>query len=95
MKKGSPLGIEPRTEEIQGRSGFSVTGQNTEGTTTAPKAVEPAKTVEPAVDPKAKSGTETSTGSTTTTSSTITRVNPTLPVALAKPLDTGAPLLKP
>jgi pilus assembly protein CpaC len=97
LKNGSPLGLEPKSEEIQGRTGFSVTGQNTEGTPTAtPRPAEPVRTVEPAVDPKAKSGTETSTGSSTsTTSSNVTRINPTLPVALVMPTDFGPQPLKP
>src|SRR6266550_5398512 len=70
LKNGSPLGVEPKGEEIQGRTGFSVTGQNTEGTpATTPKPAEPAKTQEPAVNPKANSGTETSLESSTSTSS--------------------------
>ncbi len=44
LKNGSPLGLEPKAEEIQGRSGFSVTGQNSEGTPASnPKPAEPAK----------------------------------------------------
>lgn len=79
LKTGSPLGVEPKGEGIQGRTGFSVTGQNTD---TAPaatsKPAEPGKTVEPAVTPKAQRAEETSTGS---TSSATPRINPTLPVA--------------
>ena len=84
LKNGSPLGLEPKSEEIQGRTGFSVTGQNGgETPAAAPKPAEPVKTAEPAVDPKAKSGTETSSGSSTSTSANTTHnVNPTLPVAL-------------
>jgi len=96
LKNGSPLGLEPKSEEIQGRTGFSVTGQNTEEKpAVSPKAAEPAKAVEPAVDPKAKSGTETSTGSSTSTSSNTTRINPTLPVALVMPMYYGPQPLKP
>ena len=81
LKKGSPLGVEPKGAEIQGRTGFSVTGQNTEPTPVAsPKTAEPAKTQEPAVSPKANSGTDTSGGSSTSISS-HNRVNPTLPMA--------------
>ena len=91
LKNGSPLGIEPKSEEIQGRTGFSVTGQNTEQTPdVAPKPAEPVKTVEPAVDPKAKSGT-----SSTGTSSNTTRINPTLPVALVMLTDFSPQPLKP
>lgn len=95
LKKGSPLGIEPKTEEIQGRTGFSVTGQNTEGATSAPKAVDPAKAVEPAADPKTKTGTDTSAGTSTITSSVTTRVNPTLPVARVVPMQSDPQPLKP
>jgi pilus assembly protein CpaC len=96
LKNGSPLGLEPKGEEIQGRTGFSVTGQNTEEKpAVSPKAAEPAKAVEPAVNPKAKSGTETSDGSSTSTSSNVTRINPTLPLALAMPMDFGPQPLKP
>jgi Flp pilus assembly secretin CpaC len=87
LKSGSPLGLEPKSEEIQGRTGFSVTGQNSDATPSAPKAVEPGKNVETGADPKAKSGTEASAGTSTTTSSVTTRVNPTLPVARAIRMD--------
>jgi hypothetical protein len=93
LKSGSPLGIEPKGEGIQGRTGFSVTGQNAEGNSDAPKAVEPVKSAAPAAAPKATSGTDA--GSSTTSSATITRINPTLPVARVMPNDLGAPLLKP
>jgi len=92
LKSGSPLGIEPKGDEIQGRSGFSVTGQNAEGATSAPKAVEPSKIVEPAAEPKSKSGTEITAGSSTTSS---TRINPTLPVAVVMPADPGVQPVKP
>jgi pilus assembly protein CpaC len=96
LKNGSPLGLEPKSEEIQGRTGFSVTGQNTEEKpAVSPKAAEPAKAVEPAVDPKAKSGTETSSGSSTSMHSNTTRINPTLPVALVMPMYSGPQPLKP
>jgi pilus assembly protein CpaC len=49
LKNGSPLGVEPRGEGIQGQTGYKI-GQNGE----APKAVEPAK---PA-DTKTKTATE-------------------------------------
>jgi len=96
LKNGSPLGLEPKSEEIQGRTGFSVTGQNTEETPAAtPKPAQPAKAVEPAVNPKSKSGTQTSDGSSTGTSSNITRINPTLPIALVMPTNSGPQPLKP
>jgi pilus assembly protein CpaC len=97
LKNGSPLGLEPQSEEIKGKTGFSVTGQNADVAPAAPKTAEPAKAAEPAVDPKAKSGTETGAGSTTSTSSSITRnTNPTLPIALlAIPTDFSAQPIKP
>ena len=95
LKNGSPLGLEPKGEEIQGRTGFSVTGQNTDEKPAAPKAAEPAKAVAPVVDPKAKSGTESSAGASTSTSSNTTRINPTLPVALVMPTDFSPQPLKP
>jgi pilus assembly protein CpaC len=82
LKNGSPLGLEPKAEEIQGRTGFSVTGQNTEA---APKAADPVKAVEPtinpAADPKSKSGIDATGASATGTSANTTRINATLPVA--------------
>ena len=96
LKNGSPLGLEPKGEEIQGRTGFSISGQNTDVAPAAPKSAEPAKAVEPVVDPKAKSGTETGAGSTTGVSSnTIRNINPALPVAMAMPTDLSAQPIKP
>ena len=85
LKSGSPLGLEPKGEEIQGRSGFSVTGQSNVMTPVAPATVpaEPVRTAEPttapADDPKAKSGAVNSseatgvstTGASTTGASTV------------------------
>ncbi len=80
LKNGSPLGLEPKTEGIQGKTGFSITGQQTEITPSAtPKAVE---TEKPA-DQKTKS-TETGTESTESASvSSARRINQPLPVAKA------------
>lgn len=93
LKNGSPLGLEPKSEEIQGRTGFSVTGQNTDAVPTATPAVtEPAKGAEPGNNPKVKAGTETSAGSTTSTSSNTTSVNSTLaPLARTMPVDSAPP----
>lgn len=76
LKNGSPLGLESKGDEIQGRTGFSVTGQNNEEPPAAPKATAPVK----AVEPKAKPTTE---GDSTKTSSTETprNVNKALPEA--------------
>lgn len=97
LRNGSPLGLEPKSEEIQGRTGFSVSGQNgVETPAAAPKPAEPVKTAEPVADPKTKSGTETSGGSATGTSSNATHnINQPLPVALTMPMAFGPQPLKP
>ena len=79
LKNQSPLGLEPKGEEIQGRTGYSTTGQAAETTpSAAPKTEAPA--AEP-VDTKTK--TETNTTGTTTTSSRV--INQSLPVAKTIP----------
>lgn len=85
LKNGSPLGLEPKGEEIQGRTGFSVTGQNTETPAATPKAVEPAKTSEP----KAKPTTAAQADSASKVSSIETprNINKPLPIAKAIPAD--------
>ncbi len=94
LKNGSPLGIEPKGEEIQGKTGFSVTGQNGEQSPAATPA-QPAKTVAPSVqpsaDPKTKAATDTATVSVNTPTP---RVNPTLPVARVMPADMSPQPLK-
>ncbi|MGI8918946.1 MAG: type II and III secretion system protein family protein, partial [Pyrinomonadaceae bacterium] len=68
LKKSSPLGLEPKGEEIQGRTGYSTTGQAAETTpSAAPKTAAPS--AEP-VDTKTKT-TETNTTGNTTTSSRV------------------------
>lgn len=96
LKKGSPLGIEPKGEGIQGRTGFSITGQNTEQAPAAtPKAPESPKVAEP----KSKSASEPNTGSTTTTttssSTTTSNINQPTPVARTMPADLSPEPLKP
>jgi pilus assembly protein CpaC len=89
LKNGSPLGIEPKGAEIQGKTGYSVTGQNTEVKPAIPTAATPTVT-EPAKvsDPEAKPATTTKTDSSTTTSTVAPRViNKPLPVARAIPAD--------
>jgi len=81
LKNGSPLGLESKGEGIQGQTGFSVTGQNTEEVPAAtPKANTPAK----ADEPKAKPATTTEADSSKTTSTeSPRRVNKPLPMARA------------
>jgi hypothetical protein len=92
LKKGSPLGVEPKGEEIQGRSGFSVTGQNAEETPAAKtSATSPVK-----IGPKGKSATETSAKSLTGTASNPARnTNQALPQARTIPVDYSPELLRP
>ncbi len=59
LKNGSPLGLEPKGEGVQGKTGYSVTGQQTESAPAAPKPAEPAK----AAEPKATDGKESTGGS--------------------------------
>lgn len=92
LKSGSPLGVEPKGAEIQGKTGFSTTGQQTESVPSAtPKAAEPEK----AVEPKAKS-TEATTESTGAASvSTTRRINQALPIAKAMPANFTYALVSP
>ena len=80
LKNGSPLGLESKGEEIQGKTGFSVTGQTTENApAAAPKANAPAK----ADEPKAKPATTDADSSKTTSGEAPRKVNKPLPVARA------------
>jgi hypothetical protein len=65
LKKGSPLGVEPKGEGIQGPTGFSITGQKSEVT---PAAVPQAPVAPATVDPKTKSTSDSSANATTVTS---------------------------
>lgn len=82
LKNGSPLGVESKGEGIQGQSGYSITGQNTETTpAVAPKATEVQKTEEPVKQSAPVNGGESSSETVTSTSP---RINKPLPPALAK-----------
>ncbi|HKR58780.1 MAG TPA: hypothetical protein VJS64_03530, partial [Pyrinomonadaceae bacterium] len=75
LKSASPLGLEPKSEEIQGRTGYSTSGQAAETSpSAAPKTAEPADTKK-----KAAESTET------TTVSSSRSVNQSLPVARTIP----------
>jgi pilus assembly protein CpaC len=79
LKNGSPLGVEPRGEGIQGQTGFKVSGQNNE----APKPAEPVKTEE--AKPKtATEGTSTTEGSATGSSTSQNGRVETQPAPVAK-----------
>jgi len=66
LKNGSPLGVEPKTEGIQGQSGYKISGQGGEAPKTegveAPKTTEPAKTADPKTKTSTESGTTSSSG---------------------------------
>ena len=76
LKGGSPLGVEPKGEGVDGKTGYSITGQQTEtNPASTPKATEAPK----ASEPKTTTTTETKTE---ISSSTGTRsINKPLPVA--------------
>jgi pilus assembly protein CpaC len=76
LKTGSPLGVEPKGEGIQGQTGYKISGQSSE----TPKPTEPAK---PA-DTKTKTSTESTNSSTGTGSGATSEArnpHPPLPVA--------------
>jgi pilus assembly protein CpaC len=92
LKNGSPLGVEPKGAEIQGKTGFSITDQQTE---TAPEAAPKTAEPEKAVEPKATT-TETSTEPTSKPSaSNNRRMNQPLPVAKAIPVNFRSELVSP
>jgi pilus assembly protein CpaC len=95
LKNGSPLGVEPKGTEIQGKTGFSITGQETEiAPVEAPKTAEPAES-EKSADPKTKS---TETGIESTESMSISsnrRINQPLPVAKGIPVNFTRELVSP
>jgi len=78
LKNGSPLGLESKSDEIQGKTGFSVTGQNADDKpATAPKTAEPAKVTEPAKP----APTDVDAASKTSSTETPRNVNKPLPAA--------------
>ena len=86
LKTGSPLGLEPKGEGIEGRTGFKVSGQSSDAPT---QPAEPAKVAEPkASDPKVKSATDSASEPTGSGSVSSTRnINPSLPVARSVKFD--------
>jgi pilus assembly protein CpaC len=75
LKNGSPLGVEPKGEGVEGQTGYKISGQTTDSTpattTDAPKASEPKSTT---------------TTTTTTTSSTGVAAVTTKPSTIVQPL---------
>jgi pilus assembly protein CpaC len=82
LKKGSPLGLEPTGEGIQGPTGHSIPGQKSQA---APVAAPTTSDSPKAEDSKSKA-VETSAGS-TTSSNANRRVNPALPEVKTLALD--------
>ncbi len=54
LKNGSPLGVEPKGEGIDGKSGHSVTGQSSEGSTTETQKVNPSESTVSLVSPSGR-----------------------------------------
>ena len=70
LKKGSPLGIEPKGEGIQGPTGFSITGQKSQ----AAPVVTPKVPIAPATQlSQRRSATDASTATSTVTSANVKR----------------------
>ena len=89
LKNGSPLGIEQKGQEIQGRTGFSVTGQNDSSSAPQAKPADSTKPSSPSTDQKTKAAD----GATTSTvSSATTKLNAELPVARVMQVDGPQPL---
>ncbi len=91
LKTGSPLGVEPKGEGIDGLTGHKVSGQTTEST--------PATTTSPAApkvaDPKVKTTEKSATGSSTSSVGEVPKVNPVLPVAKTLSREVALQNLKP
>src|SRR6266550_3021165 len=93
LKNGSPLGLEPKGEPIQGRTGFSVSGQNTEAAPgQTPATIEQPKTLEPKPKTSTEGGTDTKTIPSVETSR---NVNKPLPLARTMRADFNAEWVKP
>jgi pilus assembly protein CpaC len=87
LKNGSPLGLEPKGDGIQGQTGYKVSGQN--GQTPAPAA--PAKVEEP----KTKTTTTDTATQGTGAVGSVRNSNPALPVAKAVTMDSNPGAVRP
>jgi pilus assembly protein CpaC len=97
LKTGSPLGVEPKGEGIQGRTGYSITGQNSEGTPATPAKPAEVQETPSTTTPKTKTTTDSGSDSTTisTSETSSRRINPTLPIARSFPVDFSPLPLRP
>jgi pilus assembly protein CpaC len=94
LKTGSPLGLEPRSPEIQGKTGHSVTGQTVEPTpAVAPVSSEPVKAEEPKT--KTTTATQGDDSSKVSVADTQGVINPAIPVARVITTDLTHEPLKP
>lgn len=96
LKSGSPLGLEPKSEEIQGKTGHSVSSQNldaTPATSPAPKTSEPVKPAE--TKTKTTTATEGDSSSKVSTADGPRVINPPVPVARVMPADFNYEPVKP
>jgi pilus assembly protein CpaC len=86
LKKGSPLGIEPKGEGIQGKTGFSISGQNNEGIVALAAKPDPKVESKPEAKPETKTATDATSEVTDSVPAVSTKtVNPTLPLARTIP----------
>jgi hypothetical protein len=85
LKNGSPLGLEPKGDGIQGQTGYKVSGQK-EQTPAAPAKVE---------EPKTKATTDAATTQGTGAVGSLRNTNPALPVAKAVMMDSNPSSVRP
>jgi pilus assembly protein CpaC len=85
LKNGSPLGLEPKGDGIQGQTGYKVSGQNEQTPAAAPAKVEA---------PRTKTTTDTATQGTGAVG-TVRNSNPALPVAKAVTMDSNPSSVRP
>ncbi|HEX7335182.1 MAG TPA: type II and III secretion system protein family protein [Pyrinomonadaceae bacterium] len=87
LKNGSPLGLEPKGDGIEGQTGYKVSGQNEQTPAAAPAKVE---------EPKTKTTTtDTATQGSTGAVGSVRNSNPALPVAKAVTMDSNPSSVRP
>ncbi len=86
LKNGSPLGLEPKGEGIQGQTGFKVSGQNEQTPVAAPVKV---------AEPKTRTTTTDTVTQGNGTVGAVRNSNPALPVAKAVTMDLNPSSVRP
>ncbi len=81
LKNGSPLGVEPKGEGIEGKTGFSISGQNGESTPPAAPAAPKAS------EEKTKTESGTDSAADLTSTSGVRALNKALPIARVAPIN--------